>query len=180
MVIENFSKRVFENLWFLILIVLVWSAVLGFANPPAWNSFVAYYNNFAENNYVVNASSGFFNKLLPLIQDSLLPDPYKLNLMFSGEGDLNTILGALSFFINFMTGGFISVIYAIGIGLAAIVWFFAYLAPLAIGLVQFLSGNFFVNELPGIVGRIDWEGLSGEYGYPDPLPSWSFDPSFLV
>lgn len=183
MVFEKLFERVFETFGFLFLLILVWSAVLGFANPPSWYSFVTYYEGLAEKidpNH--NLVPTFFGDLVPLFTSTLAPDPKVLSsLSAAGDGalDATTIFKAISFFVNLLTGGLLSIGLGISIAVVGLFMFLTQIAPLLTGVAYFFAGSFFVNGLPGVVGTIDWSAMSGDFGYPDPLPSWSFDPSFV-
>lgn len=175
MVIEKLFERVFESFAFIFLLILVWSAVMGLASPPSWYSFVSYYEGLADTfdpNHT--AVSSFFGDLIPLFTSTLAPDPATISLLAEageGAGDATTIFKGISFFINLVSGGLLS----IGIGLAlAMVGLFMFLfqvVPLITGVAYFFAGSFFVNGLPGVVGTIDWQSLSGWLGYPDPVVS---------
>lgn len=172
MVIEKLFERVFESFAFIFLLILVWSAILGLSNPPSWYSFVTYYEGLAgdldPHNIMV---SSFFGDLVPLLTSLSSPDPVAFSAMLNGASDATTVFKAIGFFINLVTGGIGTILLSLIIGLACVLLFLTRVVPLFTGVAYFFAGSFFVNGLPGVVGTIDWQSLSGWLGYPDPVVS---------
>lgn len=180
--IQRYVANVFESLAFVFFLILVWSAVLGLAHPPAWNSFVAYYNSYGTNMARNVSITGFFGQAIPIFQRLWVPDVIAFQNLSGATADGGDLIAVFSFIVNILTGGVLSVVVGIGVLLWFVFYFAVNVLPVASAFVYFFSGDLVANELPGIVSRIPWQSLEGaiENGFPDPVPSWSFDPSVIL
>lgn len=174
--IQRYFGMIIETLGFFFFLIIVWSAVMGLANPPSWNSFVAYYNSWGGQVAQNVSIQGFFGQVIPVFQHLWVPAPDSWSAVASGSADGSDIFALVSFLVNILTGGLLSVLIGIGVLIWFVFFFFVNIVPVFTAAAFFFSGDLVANDLPGIVGRIDWGSLEGALpnGFPDPVPSWSF------
>lgn len=176
MVLRKWTELL-EALAFFWLFVLVWSSVLGHASAPDWNSFVMWAGQYVPD---YTLAHNFFGRAQEWYLSLTTLDIGAIQTITNGDLSWDNFIQAFGFLFNLMFAGLPSIFMAIGVIIDAFIYLFGQVIPMVTGFVYFLSGNYFVNVLPGALPTIDWSAMSGEFGYPDPLPSWSFDPSFLV
>lgn len=170
MVTEKLFERVFESFAFIFLFVLVWSAVMGFVRPPAWFEIVAYLNGLGGSNN--GMLSSFFGTLQPLFTSSVVPDTVVLSRLWESGNNGTTADGmdiwkGISFFVNLMTGGLLSIILGAGLVIVLIGMLITYFVPMVTALAFFFAGSFPANMLRYGMDKIDWASQSGWLGYPD-------------
>lgn len=174
--IQKGFQNVIESLWFMFFLILVWAGVMGMANPPSWNSFVAYYNSYSSSMFQGLTISEFFGQAMPILTKTIMIDPVAISRLQTGQGGVTDVFSAVMFGLNLLTGGFISIVVGIGVLIWFLMFFFSTILPLVTAFAYFFAGSFVTNDLPGIVGRINWQSLQEAMpnGYPDPVVSSSF------